>query len=265
MNNSPIGIFDSGLGGLTVLKEVRSLLPSEDLIYLGDTARVPYGNKSQETVEKYSLEISRFLADQGVKMIIIACNSASSLGIDAVRREIDLPLLGVIDPGARTAVKSTRNGKIGVIGTRGTIKSGAYQRALAAANGDLNVSAVPTPLLVPLVEEGWSSNAITKQVLNVYLKPLREKGIDTLILGCTHYPFLKDIISEVMGTGVSLVDSAEALAKETKKTLADNDRYCAPSKTGSLRYFTTDSPEIFINIGGRLTNLDLSNTEQVIF
>jgi len=261
-STNPIGIFDSGLGGLTVVKAVNKLLPNEDIIYLGDTARVPYGNKSQETVQRYSLEIGRFLVQKKVKMIIVACNSASSLGIEAIRREISLPVLGVIGPGARTAVRNSSNMKIGVIGTRGTINSGAYQSALQATSSDVETFAEATPLFVPLVEEGWADSEITRQVADVYLEPLKNNGIDTLILGCTHYPFLKSLISSVMGAGVKLVDSAEALAAEASQTLIDHNMTNENPTSGLLEYYTTDDPKSFIEIGQKLINLDLSNTKQ---
>jgi glutamate racemase len=198
-------------------------------------------------------------------MIIVACNSASSLGIDAVRREIKLPVLGVIGPGARTALKNTKNKNIGVIGTRATINSGAYQKALKDNGNNLHIFAVPTPLFVPLVEEGWSDSPITKEVAEEYLKDLKLNEIDTLILGCTHYPFLKKVISSVMGADVILVDSADALAGEALQTLQKNGQLNNSGSKGSIQYFTTDSPSIFKETGERLIDLDLSDTKQMIF
>lgn len=260
----PIGIFDSGLGGLTVVRAVNRLLPNEDIIYLGDTARFPYGNKSKSTIERYSLEISEFLVQKSVKMIIVACNTASSLGIDAVRREYDLPVLSVIGPGARTAIKATKTRKIGVIGTRATVKSGSYIRALKLVDPDVEIFSFPTPLLVPLAEEGWNSSDITKQVAEIYLAPLKEKGIDTLILGCTHYPLIKSIIAGIMGDKVRLVDSAEALALEAKQVLAEKNLAREDQTAGIIKYYTTDAPESFIETGGRLIDLDLSSSEQFV-
>jgi len=264
VKNRPIGIFDSGLGGLTVVKAVNRLLPDEDIIYLGDTARFPYGNKSKSTIEKYSLEISEFLIHKGVKMIIIACNTASSLGIEAVRKEYDLPVLGVIGPGARTAIKATKNRKIGVIGTRATINSGSYIKALKLVDPHIEIFSIPTPLLVPLAEEGWNDSDITKKVAEIYLASLREKEIDTLILGCTHYPLIKKMISGILSDNVKLVDSAEALALEAKQTLIEKQMAQADRKPGEIKYYTTDTPESFIETGSRLIDLDLGSAEQVV-
>jgi len=261
--DSPLGIFDSGLGGLTVVKAIQSYLPNEDLIYIGDTAHFPYGNKSRETIERYSLQNSRYLINEGVKMLIIACNSASALGIDAVRREIDLPVLEVVGPGARTAVKVSGNKRIGVIGTRGTIMSSSYVNALKKTDPAVEVFPVPTPLLVPLAEEGWSDSDITFQVAEIYLKTLKERDIDTLILGCTHYPLIKNIIQKVMGESVALVDSADAIAAEAKEILT-NKKIGTDKKTpGTIKYYTTDSPESFKETGTRLIDLNLDNTKQI--
>jgi glutamate racemase len=261
----PIGIFDSGLGGLTVVKAVRDILPNENIIYLGDTARVPYGNKSKETVERYSLEISHFLVARGAKLIIIACNSSSSLGIDAVRKSIKIPVLGVIGPGARTAARATKNKRIGVIGTRGTIASQSYQHTLEKEKNGYQVFPIATPLFVPLVEEGWSDSDITRQVAQVYLDPMKKEHIDTLILGCTHYPFLKTTIREVLGPEITLVDSAEALATEVKSTLTKLDMANTNKEIGTVEYYTTDTPDGFIETGSRLIDLDLKDTKQTTF
>lgn len=259
----PIGIFDSGLGGLTVVKAVHKLLPSEDIVYLADTARFPFGNKSKATIEKYSLEISDFLINKNIKILIIACNTASSLGLETVRKKYDLPVLGVIGPGARTAVRATKNKKIGVIGTRATINSRSYNKALELADPDVEVFATPTPLLVSLAEEGWSESDITRQVVQIYLKSLKVDDIDTLILGCTHYPLIKKIIGEIMGDSVCLVDSADALALEARQILTEKKMQKNGGETGTIQYFTTDTPESFIETGSRLIDLDVSQAEQV--
>jgi glutamate racemase len=262
--NRPVGIFDSGIGGLTVVKAVNRLLPNEDIVYLADTARFPFGNKSKSTIEKYSLEISEFLIHKDVKMIIIACNTASSLGIEAVRKVYDLPVLGVIGPGARTALKISKNRKIGVIGTRATINSGSYIKALKLVDPNVEIFSVPTPLLVPLAEEGWNNSDITKKVAEIYLASLLEKEIDTLILGCTHYPLIKEMIGEILGRRVNLVDSAEALALEARQILIEKQMAREDQRPGKIKYYTTDAPESFIETGSRLIDLDLGSAEQAV-
>src|SRR5262245_60500208 len=204
-----IGIFDSGVGGLTVLHALLAALPGEDLGYLGDTGRNPYGTKSAETITRYSLENVEFLVEKGVKMLVVACNAASSAALDALRARHALPIVGVIEPGARAAVARSRNKRVGVIGTEATIASGAYTRVLRALDPTLELYTRPCPLLVPLAEEGWTEGPIARGVAETYLGSLRRSGIDTLILGCTHYPLLKRLIGEIMGDGVALVDSAE--------------------------------------------------------
>jgi glutamate racemase len=262
--NRPIGIFDSGIGGLTVVKAINRLLPNEDIVYLADTARFPFGNKSKSTIEKYSLEISEFLIHKGVKMIIIACNTASSLGIEAVRKAYDIPVLGVIGPGARTAIKTSKNRKIGVIGTRATINSGSYIKAMKLVDPNVEIFSTPTPLLVPLAEEGWNDGDITKMVAEKYLHSFQEKRIDTLILGCTHYPLIKNIIGGILSDKVALVDSAEALALEAKQILIEKQIAKEDQRPGKNKYYTTDAPESFIETGSRLIDLDLGSTEQVV-
>jgi len=215
-----IGIFDSGVGGLTVLHALLEVLPREDLVYLGDTGRHPYGTKSAETVTRYSIENVEFLAVKGLKLLVVACNSASAVALDALTARYAFPVLGVIEPGARAAVASTRNGRIGVIGTDATIASGAYTRALRALRPTLEIYTRPCPLLVPLAEEGWLDGPVPRGVAETYLATLRKSGIDTLILGCTHYPLLKAVIAGVMGERVALVDSAEETARAVAALLA---------------------------------------------
>lgn len=208
-----IGVFDSGLGGLTVVKEIRRLLPEIKILYFGDTAHLPYGEKSEEIIKKYTLAACNFLKKRKVKVIIIACHSASSVALDYVKSKISLPIIGVIEAGVKVAIKKTKNKKIGVIGTRITIKSGAYERFFHTYNKEIEIVARATPLLVPLVEEGWISHPITKEVLKIYLQPFREEKIDTLLLGCTHYPLLKKEIKKIFQNKIAIVDSAEELAK----------------------------------------------------
>jgi len=246
-----IGIFDSGVGGLTVLHALLAALPSEDLVYLGDTARAPYGTKSPDTVTRYSLENAEFLRDRGVKMLVVACNSASSVALDALAAaNVDVPIVGVIEPGARAALRQTQSGRIGVIGTEATIASGAYTRALRRERPDLELYTRPCPLLVPLAEEGWTEGAIARDIVETYLASLSRSGIDTLILGCTHYPLLKPVIADVMGDGVVLVDSAQ----ETAREVAERLRAAGLARTGGAgrtSFFVTDVPDRFVHIGQR--------------
>jgi glutamate racemase len=255
MNSLPIGIFDSGVGGLTVLRAIRERLPQESLVYLGDTARVPYGNKSQATISRYALEDTRFLLSKGVKMIVIACNTASALAAPALREQFPaLPILGVIGPGARAAVAATRNRRIGIIATAATIGSGAYEarirEALAAAGDDAPVHIVSRacPLFVPLVEEGEAETDIARLVAEKYLAELRREEIDTLVLGCTHYPLLRNTIAAVMGPQVTLVDSAEAAASETAQLLESGGQLRTDASAPGEYFFVTDAAQRFQRI-----------------
>ena len=253
MDPRPIGVFDSGVGGLTVFQALERALPGESLVYLGDTARVPYGTKSAETVVRYSLEAAHFMLRQNVKMVVVACNTASSVAIDAVAREAGLPVLGVILPGAGRAAELSKSGAIGVIGTRATVGSGAYERAIHERRPEARVISRPCPLFVPLAEEGWTDNEIAEQVARTYLAPFREAGVDTLVLGCTHYPLLQDVIGKVMGPEVRLVDSAESTAAEARRLL-EADRSLAadggPDRP-EHRFFVTDAPEPFQAVAER--------------
>jgi glutamate racemase len=213
-STSPLGVFDSGIGGLTVFRELVRILPEERLRYFGDTARVPYGTKSGETVIRFTLEAAHFLRDQGVKGLVVACNTASAYALTAVEDDLGIPVVGVIESGARAALAQTRNRKIGVIATTATITSGAYERALKTLAPDLSLVAKACPLFVPLVEEGWTDHPVTRQVAEEYLTPLRAVGVDTLILGCTHYPLLKYLLAQVMGPDVALIDAGEQTARE---------------------------------------------------
>ncbi len=252
-NNAPIGVFDSGLGGLTVLREIIQELPGESTIYLGDTARVPYGIRSAEVVTRYSFENMRFLLSRGIKMLVIACNTASALSLEALRSEAPVPVIGVIEPGAKAALAATKNGKIGVIGTEATIKSGAYARELERLRSAVKVFSLPCPLFVPLVEEGWVDNEVALMTARNYLSGFAGNGIDTVLLGCTHYPLLKKTIALVMGGGVTLIDSAKEIAKEIKRVLAENDFSLSrdPSLRPEREFFVTDAPERFKTLGGR--------------
>lgn len=253
---SPIGVFDSGIGGLTVVSELRRALPHERILYVGDTARVPYGGKSAETVTRYAREISDLLVAEGAKMIVVACNTASALALPSLSSVYPLPMIGVLEPGAAAAVKATRNGRIGVIGTRATIASQAYSKAIARINPDLSVKATSCPLLVPLIEEGMLEDEVTEMVLRRYLSPMLDDGIDTLVLGCTHYPLLKGPILRICGPGVTLVDSAENCALAVKASL---DLIPASSSTPGLDILLTDSSEGFLRIAEKSLNLSIDS------
>ncbi len=236
-----IGIFDSGIGGLTVVRAIMDQLPGYDIVYFGDTARTPYGNKSSRTVIDYSLENTRFLLEQGAKLIVMACNTASSVATDALQSRFDLPIYEVITPAVSLAVDSSRKGVIGVIGTRATIASGIYEKKIREKAPEARVHSAPCPLLVPLVEEGWMKKPETRMIVKKYLHPLKTRQIDTLILGCTHYPLLKSVISHKIGRKVSIIDSSVALAGEIKTYLNDNPRAdAALSKNSRAEFFVSD-------------------------
>jgi glutamate racemase len=249
-HESAIGVFDSGIGGLTVLHEIIEALPRENTVYLGDTARSPYGTKSVDTVLRYSFENSEFLVEKGVKILVVACNTSTAIALERLQSELDLPVIGVISPGVRAALASTKNKKVGVIGTEATIQSGAYTRALKAADPAVEVYSRACPLFVPLVEEGWTDNAVVEMTVKAYLESLKQSGIDTLILGCTHYPLLKKAIHKFLGSGVRLVDSAEETAVEVAALLKKS---VLARKTGKgvHSFFVTDAPDRFIKVGRR--------------
>jgi glutamate racemase len=249
--SAPVGVFDSGIGGLTVAHEVIRQLPHESVLYFGDTARVPYGPKSPDTVRRYSREIADFLRAEGVKGIVIACNTATAHALSALRDEFDMPIVGVVEPGARAAVAVTTGGRIGVIGTVGTIKSGAYERAIRAINPDVFITARACPLFVPLVEEGWTDHDATRLIAREYLAPLVAADIDTLVLGCTHYPLLKPLLREVLGPDVRLIDSAEETAAETARTLAASNLAAASDADPTYRFVASDDPLQFLQLGQR--------------
>lgn len=265
MNPLPIGIFDSGVGGLTVLQAVRRRLPNENLIYLGDTARVPYGTKSRATVERYAVEDAAFLVEKGVKLIVVACNTASAMSRERLRREFDTLFLTVLGPGARAAARVTRNGRVGVIATEATIESGAYAQGIREASGvrPVEVFSQACPLFVSLVEEGEVDSEITRLVAEKYLAPLRAQQIDTLVLGCTHYPLLKPVLAEVMGEGVTLVDSAEAVATEVETLLGEKGLLNPQTEAGSNEFYVTDAAQRFHRIAARFLGAPLAHLEAV--
>jgi glutamate racemase len=248
--DSAIGVFDSGIGGLTVLHQIIETLPHENTVYLGDTARAPYGTKSVDTVLRYSYENSDFLVEKGVKILVVACNTSTAIALHQLKARLAVPVIGVIEPGVRSAIKSTKNKRIGVIGTEATIQSGAYTHALKAADPTVEVYSRACPLFVPLVEEGWTDNEVVEMTAKAYLEGFKQSGIDTLILGCTHYPLLKRAIRKLMGRGVRLVDSAEETAKEVELLLKRGSIVRKNGK-GAHSFFVTDAPERFIRVGRR--------------
>ena len=258
-----IGIFDSGIGGLTVLKEIVAALPDENIIYLGDTARVPYGIRSAETVTRYSFENTHFLLSQEIKMLVVACNTASAISLEAVKKEFPLPVIGVLEPGARAVVAATKTRKVAVIGTEATIGSGAYERAIKKQAPDVEVHSLACPLFVSLAEEGWTDNDVAQLVAEKYLAPLRGRGIDSLVLGCTHYPLLKSVISAAVGSDITLIDSATETAKEVAAVL-DKLRWKGSGQGEGIRkYYVTDTPTRFEKIGKRFLGDSQLRAEQV--
>jgi glutamate racemase len=243
--NSPIGIFDSGLGGLTVAREIFQLLPSEDVVYFGDVGRSPYGPRSKEIITQFSRQDTNFLIEQEVKIIVAACNTASSIALEFLQKEYSLQILGVIEPGAVSAVQATRNGKIGVIGTMGTIHSNAYAKAIEAIDPKIKVFSMACPLFVPLVEEGYIDKEATFLIAEEYVSPLKTTGVDTLILGCTHYPLLKPVIRKVLGDKVSLIDSATETSRVVYQHLLKTETLNPKRSEGERKFYVSDVPEQF--------------------
>lgn len=245
MNSAPLGIFDSGVGGLTVVRAVQELLPAENILYLGDTARLPYGSKSPETIRQFADEDVRFLISKGVKAVVVACNTATAHALPSLLEKYQIPILGVIEPGVEAALASPNVQRIGIIATRGTIGSHAYQHALALRKTGLIIHGQATPLLVPLIEENWLDHPATRQILKTYLDPLVEKGIDTLMLACTHYPLLIPVLREILPQDVRLVDSATTCAEHLKRELTRLDLLDTSAREGSLELHLTDLSEEF--------------------
>lgn len=263
MNNKPIGVFDSGIGGLTVLKEIFDVLPQESTLYLGDTARVPYGIRSAETVTRYSFENTDFLVACGIKALVVACNTASAVSLDRIKERLEVPVIGVIEPGSRAAVRATRNKRIGIIGTEATINSSAYARTIKAMDSTIDVIGLPCPLFVPLVEEGLADSEIAVMVAERYLSGMKNRGIDTLVLGCTHYPLLKGVISRVMGEGVTLIDSAVETVREIKAVLIRSGMERNSPTLPLRRFYVTDAPERFIRVGERFLGQRIDDIEKI--
>lgn len=259
--SDPIGVFDSGIGGLTVVAALREILPSENIFYIGDTARVPYGGKSRRTVERYSIEIGGLLLAERAKVIIVACNTASALAVPRMQSLFRVPVQGVVAPGAAAAVRATKTGRVGVIGTRATIASGAYEHAIRTISPGVEVFSEPCPLLVPLIEEGLFDDPITDQVLARYINPLLASRIDTLVLGCTHYPLVRPAIAKAAGSGVHLVDSAMNCALAVRDLLALHHLAAPVNNLGRLDVALTDSTEGFLRTAQKALDLEIGDVE----
>ena len=257
----PIGVFDSGIGGLTVVKAVRDLLPNESISYLGDTARVPYGPKSPETVQRYAIELADMLIKRDAKALVVACNTVSSVALPALMKNFPVPVIGVIEPGARAALAASRNRRIGVIGTRATIRSGAYEKALRAADPNVKVTSQACPLLVPLIEEGLLDDEVTERMILRYLEPLLADEIDTLVLGCTHYPLLTGAMARVLKRQIMIVDSAQNCARAVEEMLDRESLRAAPLNNGKLHVALTDAADSFLNVARDALQLQFGDIE----
>ncbi|OQB13362.1 MAG: Glutamate racemase [Firmicutes bacterium ADurb.Bin193] len=258
MDNRPIGVFDSGLGGLTVVKELIHLLPKESIIYFGDTGRVPYGTRGRDTVIKYAISDINFLMTKNVKAIVIACGTASSIALSSVVPKYDIPIIGVVSPTASAAAAATRNKKVGIIGTAGTISSGAYVKELKSIDPEIEPFSMPCPLFVPIVENGYTDGEVARLVATEYLEPLKKKGVDTIILGCTHYPLLKGVISDIMGGDTVLVDSGRPVAERVASLLYENGM--ETDGVAQYQYFVSDTVENFASLGGLFMQQEISNS-----
>jgi glutamate racemase len=257
----PIGVFDSGIGGLTVVKALRDLLPNESISYLGDTARVPYGPKSPETVQRYAIELADMLVKRDAKALVVACNTVSSVALPALMKNFPVPVIGVIEPGARAALAASRNRRIGVIGTRATIRSGAYEKALRAADPNVKVNSQACPLLVPLIEEGLLHDEVTDRMILRYLEPLLADEIDTLVLGCTHYPLLTGAMARVLKRQIMIVDSAQNCARAVEEMLDRESLRAAPLNAGKLHVALTDAADSFLNVARDALQLQFGDIE----
>lgn len=263
---APIGVFDSGVGGLTVAREIMRQLPKERIIYFGDTARVPYGSKSRETIIRYSRQIIHFLESKGVKAIVVACNTASAFALEALRPEMKIPVIGVVKPGAKVAAEVTKNGKIGVIGTEGTVGSQIYTKTIKEHNSDAVVLGKACPLFVPLVEEGWLKDSVTVEVARRYLASFQESDIDTLILGCTHYPLLRSTIRGIMGEDVNLVNPAYETAQELKRLLAEHKMINDGKDEREVQmyqFYVSDAAEKFKNFANSILPCEIEEARLI--
>lgn len=261
MNRHPIGVFDSGIGGLTVVKEIRKILPREDIIYLGDSARLPYGTKSIEAIIEFSIQNTEFLISRGAKFIVVACYSATSAALETIQRKFDIPIIGVIKPGVHKALELTRTGRIGVIGTSLTIYSGAYEKAFRKIKAECEILGRACPLFIPLVEEGWLDHPATDLIAQTYLKPLKEDNIDTLLLGCTHFPLLMSVIKKVMGD-INYVDASREVSAELRFEL-ENRQMLNPEGESRISIYLTDLSQNFKEIGERFLGEPMKNFSRV--
>lgn len=257
-------MFDSGVGGLTVLREVMRQLPNESTVYFGDTARVPYGSKSKDVIVRFSLEIGQFLLQEKVKMIVVACNTASAFALPVLQARFNVPIIGVIEPGARAALATTRSQRVGVIGTEGTIESQAYTEAIHRLKADVQVFGQACPLIVPLVEEGWLEKPVALEIVKEYIVPLLQNRIDTLVLGCTHYPLLKNLLTHVAGPSVTLIDSAQETARAVAQTLKEHHLESPIGKAAGFRqFYVSDAPDKFEKTGQRFLGQPIPGVKRV--
>jgi len=260
-NSRAVGIFDSGIGGLTVMKAIIEELPDENIIYLGDTARVPYGTRSSETVKRYSFENTEFLISRDIKVLVVACNTSSAVSLEILRQRFPIPIIGVVEPGAKAAIRETKTKKIGVIGTEATIKSNSYVKAIHSIDSSVQVIGKACPLFVPLVEEGWHDGDVVYLVAEKYLSDFKNSGVDVLILGCTHYPVLKDVIQDIVP--VTLIDSAIETARELKRVLKENNLLNNSNSNPRREFFVTDYPEKFVEVGERFLGQPIENIVKI--
>jgi len=259
-NDMPIGIFDSGVGGLTVMKEIIKALPDEHILYLGDTARVPYGGRSSETVRRYSVENTGVLVSRGIKLLVVACNTSSAVSLGLLRERFSIPVIGVVEPGARAAVELTRLKKIAVIGTETTINSGSYETAIKEIDDSIEVFGVACPLFVPLIEEGWTEGEIVNLTARKYIASMNNE-VDTVVLGCTHYPMIKHVISSIVE--IPLIDSAIETAKEVRKVLEEKEMICSGAGKKMRKFLVTDSAEKFARVGERFLGYEISDITKI--
>lgn len=261
--NAPIGVFDSGVGGLTVAREIMRQIPNESIIYFGDTARVPYGSKSKETIITYSRQIVQFLLTKKVKAVVVACNTASAFALETLQEEFDIPMLGVVKPGAKVAAETTVNGRVGVIGTLGTVSSGIYRQYIHDLNGDIEVFSKACPLFAPLVEEGWLEDPVTQEIARRYLEELKQEKIDTLVLGCTHYPLIRKTVQRIMGSEVNLVNPAYETAISLRGVLQEQGLANEDSVYVKHKFYVSDGAEKFKSFANTILPCEVEETKDI--